>query len=298
MAIFNLGSVNIDHVYQVPHFVRPGETLASLDYARVLGGKGANQSLALAKAGASVKHIGQMHTADEDFWQQIQQTGVDCEYLHKSSTPSGHAIIQVIPEGENAIVLFGGANQAIEMGDIEAALQGAGGEDWFLTQNETSQVPEALAYARKQGLKTAYNPAPACGIEKQVNPADVDLLVVNQTEAEAITGLSDLEQQVDYFADNWAHAMVVLTLGGEGALLICDKGILQVSAFETEVVDTTAAGDTFIGFFLAALSRNESEQDAIQQACAAAALSVQKAGASTSIPSLDEVDDFLAEVTE
>ena len=298
MAIFNLGSINVDHVYQVPHFVRPGETLASTAYQRILGGKGANQSIALARAGASVCHIGALSHADQDFYQQLIDYGVNLDHVEQTDTASGHAIIQVDASAENAIVLFGGANQCIQDTAIDKALQSAAEGDWLLTQNETNAVAITLQKAKQQGLKTAYNPAPICGIEADIDPAWVDLLVVNQTEAAAISGIQDTEQQVAYFAERWKHAEVVLTLGSEGAILICHKGVLQVSSFEVDAVDTTAAGDTFIGFYLAARSRNEDQQDAMLQACASAALAVQREGASTSIPTLDDVDEFLAEVME
>ncbi|MBC3766181.1 ribokinase [Neptunicella marina] len=295
MAIINLGSINIDHVYQVDHFVTPGETMASSDYQQLLGGKGANQSIALAKAGAVVKHIGALHKSDEAFKQQMLDYGVDGSEIKLTDTPSGHAIIQVIPEGENAIVLFGGANQAIEQQHIADVLVTCSEDDWFLTQNETALVPEALQMARQAGLSVAYNPAPATDVVKQVNPDWVDLLIVNQTEAELVSGCDSLEAQMEYFQQHWPNTDVLLTLGKAGATLITREGVLAADAYEVKALDTTAAGDTFIGFFLAFFAQGEEVGVAMQMACAAAALAVQKAGAAQSIPAVEEVLDFIEE---
>ncbi|WP_416307277.1 ribokinase [Neptunicella sp. SCSIO 80796] len=295
MAVINLGSINIDHVYQVEHFVQPGETLASSDYQRVLGGKGANQSIALARAGIKVLHLGALNHADQDFKQQMIDYGVDCGRVALTDIASGHAIIQVIPSGENAIVLFGGANQQITQQAIQATVDNADSNDWFLTQNETAQVPQALQMARQAGLSVAYNPAPVTDVVKQVNPDWVDLLIVNQTEAQVISGCDDLQTQIDYFQSQWPNSQVLLTLGQSGAKMISKSSVLSVDAYDVQAVDTTAAGDTFIGFFLAAFCGGMEAGQAMQQACAAAAIAVTKAGAAQSIPALTDVQNFIRE---
>ena len=131
MAVINFGSINIDHVYHVDHFVKPGETLASTKYTQLLGGKGANQSIALAQAGADVKHVGAIHQSDAAFKQTLIRHGVDCQYVACTETASGHAIIQVTPDGENAIVLFGGANQTINEATVRKALSDTSSADYF-----------------------------------------------------------------------------------------------------------------------------------------------------------------------
>lgn len=295
MAIINLGSINIDHVYQVEHFVKPGETLASSAYQRVLGGKGANQSIALAKAGAKVRHIGALHHSDQDFKQQMNDYAVDCDAIKMTDEPSGHAIIQVVPSGENAIVLFGGANQIINQQDIQQVVDEADSDDWFLTQNETTLVPQALQMARQKGLSVAYNPAPITDVIQQVKPDWVDLLIVNQTEAQAVSGCDELEAQIHFFQNQWPNSQVLLTLGQSGAKLITSNRILSVDAYAVNAIDTTAAGDTFIGFFIAAYGQGMEAGQAMQQASAAAALAVQKAGAAPSIPLLLDVQNFIKE---
>ncbi|MCF2948396.1 ribokinase [Paraglaciecola aquimarina] len=294
MAIINIGSVNIDHVYQVEHFVQPGETLASSDYQRLLGGKGANQSIALAKAGAEVFHVGKINEHDSNFKQSLIRDGIDCKYLECIESPSGHAIIQVTPSAENAIVLFGGANQEISENDIMKSLDGAKSSDWVLTQNETSCVEQVLTLAKDKGLKVAFNPAPMTDSVNSLPHDCINLLIVNEVEASEISGQTTLDQMEAYFRQNWSHCEVLITMGKAGVrMLKADKSI-DVPAFDVNAVDTTAAGDTFIGYFLAAYSGHCDAKTALVRACAASALAVTKEGAAQSIPTAQEVDRFLA----
>lgn len=294
MAVINFGSINIDHVYSVDHFVRPGETLASSNYQQLLGGKGANQSIALAQAGADVKHVGSIHESDASFKQTLIKNGVDCRYVRCHDVPSGHAIIQVTPSGENAIVLFGGANQTITPDTVKKALLDTGSSDWVLTQNETSCIDEVLRQAREKGLKVAFNPAPMSDNVHELPLDCVDLLIVNETEAAAITGQSSLDEIVSCFQEKWQHAEVLITLGKEGVMMIRKDEVEKVPAFKVEAVDTTAAGDTFIGYFLSAYSNHTDARQALKRGCAASALAVTRQGAAQSIPSQQEVDRFLA----
>ncbi|MFT4747690.1 MAG: ribokinase, partial [Congregibacter sp.] len=159
MAIINFGSINIDHVYQVDHFVQPGETIASRHYQCLLGGKGANQSIALARAGSEVRHVGKINEADVAFKQTMIRDGIDCKHVTCTETASGHAMIQVTPSAENAIVLFGGANHEMTPKDIMFALDTVKPADWVLTQNETSSIDQVLIQAKEKGLRVAFNPA-------------------------------------------------------------------------------------------------------------------------------------------
>ena len=294
MAIINFGSINIDHVYQVEHFVQPGETLASHQYQQLLGGKGANQSIALAKAGAEVRHVGRIHNNDAHIKQTLIKHGIDCKHVQCSDTPSGHAIIQVTPSAENAIVLFGGANQELDHKSVMAALDGAKSTDWVLTQNETSAIEDVLRQAKAYGLKVAFNPAPMAPQVKQLPSDCIDLLIVNEVEAAEFADTEDLAGIEAYFKTHWAHAEVIITLGKQGVVMLRGEQRIEVPAFVVSAVDTTAAGDTFIGFFLAAYSEHADAKHALQKACAASALAVTVEGAAQSIPELDAVNRFLA----
>lgn len=294
MTIINFGSINIDHVYQVPHFVQPGETLASNSYQKLLGGKGANQSIALAKAGSEVNHVGLINESDFAFKQTLIREGVNCKYVKGSEVASGHAIIQVSDSGENSIVLFAGANHEIDQALVNQALADATAEDWVLLQNETSAIAEVMRSAKDKGMKVAFNPAPMTESVKQLPLELVDLLIVNEVEAEALTGHTDLEEIERYCQDNLDGCEVIVTLGSKGAQLLRANENVFASAFKVDAVDTTAAGDTFIGFFLSAYVSGIDAEQCIKQACAASAIAVTRMGAAQSIPSQEEVHAFLA----
>jgi ribokinase len=294
MAVINIGSINIDHVYQVDHFVQPGETIASRHYQCLLGGKGANQSIALARAGSEVRHVGKINEADVAFKQTMIRDGIDCKHVTCTETASGHAIIQVTPSAENAIVLFGGANHEMTPKDIMHALDNVKPEDWVLTQNETNGIEQVLIQAKEKGLRVAFNPAPMTQSVKHLPHECIDLLIVNEVEAQEISGHQDLNKIEDYFRQNWSHAEVLITLGKAGVRMLKKDQTIDLPAFEVEAVDTTAAGDTFIGYFLSAYSNHTDSKVALTRACAASALAVMKVGAAQSIPNQENVNRFLA----
>ena len=294
MAVINFGSINIDHVYQVDHFVQPGETIASSHYQCLLGGKGANQSIALARAGSEVLHVGKINEADVAFKQTMIRDGIDCKHITCTETASGHAIIQVTPSADNAIVLFGGANHEITHKDIMDALDTVKPEDWVLTQNETNNIDQVLAQAKAKGLRVAFNPAPMTESVKHLPHECIDLLIVNEVEAEELSGRKDLDKIEAYFREDWPHAEVLITLGKVGVRMLKKDKTIDVPAFEVDAVDTTAAGDTFIGYFLSAYSNHTDSKTALIRACAASALAVMKLGAAQSIPNEEDVNRFLA----
>lgn len=288
-TIFNLGSVNIDHVYHVPHLVRPGETLASTGYARGAGGKGFNQSVALARAGAAVVHIG--CTGQDGRWLRaiLADEGVHCTHLLEVSEATGHANIQLVPGGENAIVLHPGANRAIAANQVEEALKSACPGDWFLCQNETSLVPESMRAAKAAGLKTAYNAAPADrGISSQAL-AHADILIVNETEASELGKGSSIEENLRLIREKHPRMHVIATLGADGVVWSGPEIFLKAIPPACRVVDTTAAGDTFAGYCLAALLEGLPPAEALALGCRAAALCVSRKGSSCSIPSKWEI---------
>ncbi|MEW9797259.1 ribokinase [Alteromonas sp. CYL-A6] len=294
MAVINFGSINIDHVYHVDHFVQPGETIASTHYQQLLGGKGANQSIALAQAGADVRHVGSIHENDAAFKQFLIKKGVDCRGVKCHDTPSGHAIIQVTPNGENAIVLFGGANQTITPETVKRAFSDVSSSDWVLTQNETSSIADVFTQAKAKQLKVAFNPAPMSESVKSLPLECVDLLIVNETEAAALTGKHELDDIIAEFQCSWSHAEVIITLGKDGVIMLRKQDVIRVDAFSVDAVDTTAAGDTFIGYFLSAYSNHTDAKQALKRGCAASAIAVTREGAAQSIPTRQEVDRFLA----
>ena len=290
-----LGSLNIDFTYRVPHLVRPGETLAATDFIRGAGGKGLNQSLAVARAGAEVSHVGKIGADGVWLRDLLAGDGVKSEAVRTTTEATGHANIQVAESGENAIVLFAGANLAITPEDVSAAIANADSGSIFLTQNETSGVPEALLAAARRGLTVVFNPAPFSAAVRTYPLEHVDYLIVNETEAEALSpGGGDGREVAGRLAAEFPRACVVVTAGAAGACAVSGGRVFPVPACPVKAVDTTAAGDVFVGYFVAGVARGYRLESALTLAAQAAALSVTRMGAAASIPTFDEVERFIA----
>ena len=309
MTVYNFGSINIDHVYRVSHFVQPGETLASHSLETVLGGKGANQSVALARAGAAVTHLGRISQSDVWAKEALETFGVDVSGIQLMKSASGHAIIQVDDNGENAIVLHGGANQSFDENALRKLLSGAKPGDWLLIQNECNALADVLAVAQQHEMKIAFNPAPMDSAVANLPLAQCDLLILNEVEAlqlaytdsapanSAFNSDQDDDPLYAQLRDRYPDCLIVLTLGGKGALLLHHDGITRMNAPEVSVVDSTGAGDTFVGYFLCGLIDKMSPEAALQRACAAGALAVTVAGATPGIPSRSDVDELVSKLS-
>lgn len=292
--ILNFGSLNIDHVYRLDRIVAPGETLASSAYQIFAGGKGANQSAAIAAAGGEVFHAGRIGPEGSWLLQKLADLGVDMRFTQEGDLPTGHAVIQVDAQGQNAILLYAGANKALTRRQIDTTLGHFAPGHVLLLQNETNELPYLIEQAAHSGFKVCLNPAPY-GPEVAAYPLDgVDCLVVNQTEGQGLSGQSEPEAILDALSARWRRAALVLTLGPDGVRYRDQTADLCLDAPRVEAVDTTAAGDTFIGYFLAAVAADVPPQAALQRAVYAAALSVTRPGAMDSIPAGDEVDAFAA----
>lgn len=289
-----LGSLNVDYTYRVPWLVRPGETLTAANVQRGAGGKGLNQSLALARAGATVAHVGGVGPEGAWLRELLAADGVNVDHIRCLKTGTGHAIIQVADSGENAIVLFAGANQALEAGQIAAAVRGVAAGGFFLTQNETNGVPEALQWAKEQGLTVVFNPAPMASAVRAYPLDCVDYLIVNETEAMELSGESAWETAAGQLARRYPKAVVVVTAGALGALALSQGRSLRVPAVRVQAVDTTAAGDVLVGYLVAGLAGGLGLEPALHRAAGAAALSVTRPGAAASIPLGADVEAFLA----
>ncbi len=286
MNILNFGSLNIDLVYQVEHIARPGETISSLAHQVFAGGKGANQSAALARAGASVFHAGQVGPDGQWLVDKLVGLGVDVQHIRIGDVSTGHAIIQVDHQGQNSIVLFAGANDQIDRAAINAVLSHFDRGDILLLQNEINDVSYIITAASERGLTICLNPAPF-GPEVCAYPLDlVDLLIVNETEATGLAGASEPAALVSLCP----LARIVLTLGAAGAQYHSPTEEFHIPAPQVEAVDTTGAGDTFIGYFLQGLTADMTARDAIARAVKAAALCVTRPGAMDSIPAADEIE--------
>lgn len=289
MQILNFGSLNIDHVYRVPRIVVPGETLSSISYATFAGGKGANQSVALARAGADVFHAGCVGGDGNWLVEKLHGYGVDTSFIRVVDGPTGHAIIQVDDAGQNAIVLHAGANHCINSKHIADVLAHFKPGDTVLLQNEINDVPAIVRAAADLKLRVCLNPAPF-GEEVLGYPLDLlHTLVVNETEGMGLAGVSGVDRILDALANRLPDCEIILTLGREGVRCRAPDTRLTVPAVQVTAVDTTAAGDTFIGFYLARRAAGDAAHNALKTACAAAAASVTKQGAMDSIPRLADL---------
>lgn len=289
MTVHVFGSINLDKIYRVSHLVQPGETLSSLELNTVLGGKGANQSVALARAGTSVAHVGRIGRDDIAWLETLVDAGVDIERVEPVETVSGHAIIQVDDAGQNAIVLHGGANQGFERSSLEVLLGSLQKGDWLLMQNECDGLAEAIRIAQQRQVQVAFNPAPMDASVRSLPLAEMDLLVVNEIEAAMLLDLdagTPATELAEALRNSFSSVMRVLTIGADGAYLFEAESNVRHHCRPpaVNVVDTTGAGDTFVGYLLAALVAGEPPELALQRAVTAGALAVTCAGATPSIP--------------
>ncbi len=294
MSIINFGSLNIDHVYSVDHFVQPGETATATEYNLHLGGKGHNQSIALAKAGAEVWHAGCIGKDGGALCQSLCENGVRTDYIRTSSRPSGHALIQVDRHGQNSILVYPGANGDIQDNYIEDVLQHFGKGDALLLQNETAKVDVLIEKAAKYSVRVIFNPSPFTQNIEQYPLDLVDLFLLNELEGALISGESAEDKMLDALKNRFPKAEFLLTLGENGAWYCYGDKRLYQPAYKTTVVDTTAAGDTFTGYFLAQYKKNGDAKRALSLAAMASSIAVSRHGAAISIPFLAEVEQRLS----
>lgn len=298
------GSLNIDYTYDVPHFVSRGETLSSACLRVFSGGKGLNQSVALARAGARVFHAGAVGEDGRFLLDELQRAGVDTGCIQvRADVRTGHAVIQRDPAGDNCILLYGGANRAVSPAQADAALSRFRPGDLLVLQNEISALEHIIKRGKELGLRIALNPAPMDPSIPALPLEALDWLLLNEVEAAQLLGLEprpDLDRAAlaRQIGARFPGPTVVLTLGAGGAVCLRADGLFFQPAFSVPVVDTTAAGDTFTGFFLAGTLEGMDPASAMELAAAAAALAVGRKGAAPSIPTREEVSRFLSSRAE
>lgn len=293
MKILNFGSLNLDYVYQVEHFVRPGETLSAVSQQVNCGGKGLNQSIALAKAGASVYHAGCIGIGGERLARELQENGVDISCLASVDSIQGNAMIQVDKRGENCILLFGGSNQEITPDMVSQVMSRFTAGDYLVLQNEVSCLKEMVEEAGKKGMKVVLNPSPFEASLLELDFRAITWLLVNEIEAEQISGEKDPEAAWYLLHEKYPTLSMVVTLGKEGAICYTPESRVVQDAYPSRAVDTTAAGDTFTGYFLTTLTEGMELKECMRRASMAASISVSRPGAAISIPLRQEVEAAL-----
>ena len=289
MKILNFGSCNIDYVYSLDHIVKIGETETTHKLEIFPGGKGLNQSIAVAKAGVKIFHAGCLGNDSEILTDILVQNGVDISYLKTVDAKNGHAIIQVSSKGENSIFLYPGSNEMISKEFVDSVLDNFDEGDIILLQNEINNVDYIVEKAYKRGMCVILNPSP---FNERINKIDFNMLsyiVVNEVELSEISGCAEPEEGLVCLRKEYPWLKIILTLGENGSVFVNENQELHQAAFSIDAVDTTAAGDTFIGYFIAELSRGTDYPQILKIASAASAITVSREGAAPSIPSREEL---------
>ena len=293
MNLLVFGSLNTDHTYHMDQFIRPGETRACGAYEVHAGGKGLNQAVALAKAGCPVSMAGAVGSDGQMLLDYLTAVGIDISHVYCSEEPTGHAVIQINREGENAIIIHGGANRSIPGDRIEKTISAFCEGDWLLLQNEINDVDQIIRRAHRQGMTIVLNPSPATKEMKDWPLELVDWFVLNEIEGEDLTGLADPEEMLPELVRRYPAGKFVLTLGEKGAVYADARTQIRQPAIPAHLVDTTAAGDTFVGYLIAELTRNVQIRQALLTAAAAASITISRKGAGESIPRIEEVTKLL-----
>lgn len=294
MRILNFGSLNIDYVYAVDAFLRPGETKAAANLMINCGGKGLNQSIAAAKAGNAVWHAGLLGDAAGMLRDKLVENGVDVGLLMPTAQPAGHAIIQVDESGQNCILLYGGTNRMLTKELVDNAFDVFTAEEksgLVLLQNETNLVPYIIEQAAARGLSVALNAAPMDASVKDYPLDQLTWLIVNEVEGGTLAGTEDEDAILPALHEKYPHCGVLLTLGAHGARCMEPNGrVTRCGSYRVRAVDTTAAGDTFTGYFLYGMLHGLSVPETLRLATTASALCVGRPGAADSVPEKAEVD--------
>lgn len=289
MKVLNFGSLNLDYVYQVDHILIPGETLASKDRKTFCGGKGLNQSIALAKAGIPVYHAGMIGESGEELLKTCRDNGVNTEFIRQIDGPCGHTVIQVDKDGQNCILLFGGANRSMTKEFVDSVLDYFEKGDIILLQNEINELDYIIDSAYEKGMMIILNPSPYDSALESCDLSKISLFLVNEIEGCQITGEKDPEQILSRMKELYPKAKIVLTLGGDGAVYQDETGIYRQNIYKVKAVDTTAAGDTFTGYFISSIIENMPVKEGLSLAAKASAIAVSRPGATASIPVKEEV---------
>ncbi len=289
MKILNFGSCNIDYVYSLDHIVGFGETETTHKLETFPGGKGLNQSIAVAKAGVKIFHAGCVGRDSNMLTDILSENGVDISYLSKTCEKTGHAIIQVSNEGENSIFLYPGTNEMISKKYIDLVLENFDKDDIILLQNEISNVDYIVEKAYQKQMCIILNPSPFNEKIDKIDFNKLTYIILNEVEAKEISGCDIPEESLTYIKNKYPNLKVMLTLGSNGCIYTDSICEFYQPAFKVNTVDTTAAGDTFTGYFVAELSRGTDCRKMLKIASVASAIAVSRKGAAPSIPDKCEV---------
>lgn len=294
MKLLVFGSLNLDKTYTLKNFVRAGETVAAEKMEEFCGGKGFNQAIALGRAGNEVFFAGAVGQDGQILLDTLDSNGIDHSFVKKLQGATGHAIIQLNEKGENCILILAGANGEITESDAKHTLSHFGRGDWILLQNEISCLPQIIRSAKEKGMTIALNPSPYNEKIADCDISAVDYLLINETEGTAMTEETVPDAILDTLHRRYPKLNILLTLGSNGSLYQSNQGTCHhCGIYQIQTVDTTAAGDTFTGYFLSEMLRHGQADKALHIASVAAGIAVSRNGAEPSIPTMEEVQQHL-----
>ncbi len=293
MKFLNFGSCNVDYVYSMDHIVREGETQSSQKLSVFPGGKGLNQSIALARAGVKVFHAGCIGEGGELLLDTLTESGVDVSYMRRVDEKNGHAIIQVSRKGENSIFLYAGSNAMVSEEYVDSVLANFGSGDYILLQNEINNLEYIIDKAYEKGMFIILNPSPMNDIIHKLDLSKLSCIILNEVEMADVTECADVDGSLDIIKKKYPELHVMLTLGKNGCVYQYKDQKCYHPIFETVAVDTTAAGDTFTGYFISEFARGTEINTILKIASCASAITVSRLGAAPSIPCRSEVEDTL-----
>lgn len=288
--VLNFGSLNVDYTYKVDHMTREGETQSSESMEIFLGGKGFNQSVALAKAGVNVYHAGMIGDDGDGFLTVCKEYGIRTSHIKKVEGKGGHTIIQIDKNAQNSILLFGGSNRRIDKGFVDEVLKDFEKGDYLLLQNEISSLDYIIDKAYERGMIIILNPSPYDHRLDNCDLSKVTYFILNEIEGSQFSKKENPDEIVNVMLEKYPEAKIILTLGGDGAMYADASGArFRQPIFPVEPVDTTAAGDTFTGYFISGILENMPIPDILKMSAKASSITVTRKGASPSIPLREEV---------
>lgn len=296
--ILSFGSLNLDIVYHVPNIVRPGETLSSYGVSHNVGGKGLNQSIAISKAGSQVYHAGAVGKKDgQKLIDALEVEGVHTKYVLEKDVLSGNAFIQVDTTGQNSIVLYDGANKSLTTQDVDQVFNDFSAGDFIILQNEINQMDHIISKAAEKRLTIFFNPSPLNADVFTYDLSQIDWFFVNEIEAAQLARQDHYDEEtLILLIDKYPTANFVITLGEQGSLCYYNGKVYEQEIYEVEAVDTTGAGDTYTGYFVSTFVKTHDIERALKYASVAAGLAVSKEGASSAIPTLEEVERIVEDM--
>lgn len=292
MSIVNFGSLNIDYVYHVPHFCTEDECVRAKTLQMTVGGKGLNQSVVISRAGAKVYQAGLIGPNGNVLKAYLEENHVDTSLLQACQTLQGHAVVQINPAGEHSTFVYGGSNSQLTPEVVDRCLAPFSRGDFLLLQNEVTSIPYMIEAAYEKRMRIIFNASPVDQDIFRSNCNKAEWLVVNEIECMEIADCDETTAAFAKMQQMYPDAGILLTLGNDGAVCYRDGDVIVQKAYPVKLADTVGAGDAFVGYFIAALSKNHPLEECLDMAAKAGAITVSREGAASAFPTIEEVQNW------